>query len=66
VAAAVLVSGGASLIGGGFDDVLQHRGGEGSQVRPREEDEDDRSSELTARMSQWRHFGIGGGSGVLL
>jgi hypothetical protein len=29
------------VIGGGSDDVLRHRGGEGSEVRPREEDRDD-------------------------
>jgi hypothetical protein len=29
------------VIGGGSYDVLRHRGGEGSEVRPREEDRDD-------------------------
>jgi hypothetical protein len=60
------------VIGGGFGDVLQHQGGEGSEVRLREEDEDDWSSELTERMSQrwcfsdWRRRPvIDGGSGVL-
>jgi hypothetical protein len=62
-----------ALVIGGSGDVLQHRGGEGSEVRPREEDEDDRSSELTARTSQWRRVGewrrhpmVDGSSSVLL
>jgi hypothetical protein len=41
----------APMIGGGTGDVLEHRGGERSEVSPREEDEDDRSLKLTARMS---------------
>jgi hypothetical protein len=47
----------APVIGGGSSDVLRHRGGEGSEMRPREEDEDDRSSKLTARTSRQRCFG---------
>jgi hypothetical protein len=46
-----------ALVIGSSGDLLQHRGGEGSEVRPREEDEDDRSSELTARTSRWRRVG---------
>jgi hypothetical protein len=42
----------APVIGSSSGDVLQHQGGEGCEVRPREEDEDYRSSELTARTSR--------------